>query len=194
MSREYPTKTSALKSWRANQNNVLKRYDFLVHIFPDGLHEQSLQKDIGPMPAIESWHVINVSVPDHGFGKKSLIYGSDIARSFPVMDETSFDFKIEMVEDGKATVRKFIEWLKKRVMTQRGEYRGADVSKINSIVVELFDNEGIPVIRYTFTDSFFMKADPVSFDYNESSKLTYLLNFTTNDLQIDFPQDTTNNE
>lgn len=190
MNREYPTKTSALKSWRNNKKGILKRYDFLVHIFADGAFESKLQKDIGKMPDIKSSHVINISLPDHGFGKKSLVYGSAMARSFPILDETSFDFRIEMVEDEKATVRQFIEWLKSRAITKDGVYRGADVSKIDSIIVELFDGEGIPVTRYLFRQSFFLKADPISFDYNEGGKIQYLLNFNCNDIRVDFPQDT----
>ena len=189
MGLENVTKTNALKAWRKGQKNILRRFDFMVQFHVGGTHETTLQQEIGPMPKIEPWHVINVSIPDYSFKKEALSYGGSIQRPFPVLDTTGFDLRIEMVEDGNGTVRQFIEWLKRRVMTQDGIYRGADIPKLSpGLLVESFDMQGIPIVRYIFSDLFFLKADPISFDYNEGSKIQYLLNFACSGHIIDFPQ------
>jgi len=124
-------------------------------------------------PIIQSFHILDVSVPTYQFQKEVMMYGQ-VPRSFPVLDFKGFNFDITLEEDEQGTVEYFINWNQRNIIDSNGYYNAPEKMKMKAFVLEIQDKMGIPVVYYTFHDIYFLQATAASYSYsnNESIKRT----------------------
>ena len=68
---------------------IQKSFKFLVTFLDNDqpwTSKGKLKKDIGSMPIIKPWHIVDVSVPQYPFGKDHVQYGP-LAKTIPVMQD-----------------------------------------------------------------------------------------------------------
>lgn len=153
------------KSIQKSFNFSVTFYDNIRPYLPDG--EQ--------IPAIEDWHVVNVSIPFYDFKKEVHKIGS-FPITFPVLDFDGFELKIIFEEDDKGTIAKLINWLQRRIITNEGFYVTPNLSKI-IIDVIIRNDIGKPIQRYSFKQCYFLKSSEVVFDYSTNDSIKYEIIF-----------------
>jgi len=124
-------------------------------------------------PIIQSFHILDVTVPTYQFQKEVMMYGQ-VPRSFPVLDFKGFNFDVTLEEDEQGTVEYFINWNQRNIIDSSGYYNAPEKMKMRAFVLEIQDKMGIPVVYYTFHDIYFLQATAANYAYsnNESIKRT----------------------
>lgn len=160
--------------------SVQANWRFLVKFIPT--YQNDGFKEFGPMPIIQSWHVLNIAIPTYNFKKEIMMYGQ-IPRSFPVLNYEGFDITVTFEEDELGTISYFINWLQKNIIKSDGRYRGALRNRFGHIAVELQDKNGIPVVYYVFKNCYYLASDGVSLDYGSNESLKYNVTFSCDVMQ-----------
>jgi len=173
----------------ALSKSIAPTWKFYVTFLDASFNESALKKLqlAGPMPILQHWHILNVEVPNYNFKREIVKYGP-IIRSFPVIDYEGFDFNIDFEEDDHGTIGNFINWNQRRIITQDGLYNAPEYTKIDRIIVEAENMKGDTVAVYTFHNCFFMKANPIMYDYSSSNNVKYQCTFSTDWVDSYFPQ------
>jgi hypothetical protein len=97
-------------SGRGYSKSIQLSHKFYVTFIEDPVRNFRLAPDIGIMPIIKNWHVLNVTVPTYNFKKEIQKYGP-MVKSIPVMDYNGFEIKVTFEEDGLGTISYLINWL-----------------------------------------------------------------------------------
>jgi len=124
-------------------------------------------------PVIQSFHVLDITIPTYGFKKEVMMYGQ-VPRTFPVLEFEGFNIDVTMEEDEQATVDYFINWNQRNIIDSEGYYNAPEKAKLDALVVEVQDKMGRPVVYYIFHDIYFLAASPATYAYatNDSIKRT----------------------
>jgi hypothetical protein len=140
----------------------------------------------GPMPIIRSYHVTDITIPSYQAEKVTQLYGQ-IPRSFPVLkmgEELAVTIGFE--EDENGTIAYFINWLQRLIMNQDGLYRSPMDMKFSFIIVEIQDNQGLPVVYYTFHDPYFLQTSEPQYSYASDESIKYNITFGVDRISTHF--------
>ena len=150
--------------------SIQPNWRFYVSFFDNPLKRT---KEPGPMPVIRSYHVLDVNIPTYGFEKIVMMYGQ-VPRSFPVMKFEGFDITLTLEEDELGSIEYFINWCQRSIIDRGGYYNNPTSYKIQALVIEVQDKNGLPIVYYIGHDVYFLEASPVTYSYesNESIKRT----------------------
>ena len=179
----------------ALSKTILPNYRFFVTIDPfvDAAKMISSQakRDIffrcGPMPIIKHWHLVNVTIPQYDFQKETMYYGP-MPRSFPILNFDGFELRMEMEEDTLGTISHFIAYLQKRIVDVDGLYSPPNAVKLDRIIVQIEDQNSVPVMIYTFHNCFFLQASDVTYDYGDNQSVKYQIVFGADFMSSVFPK------
>lgn len=171
-----------LNQFYFNNKTVQKSNRFKVTILDD---ERVAIPGVGKMPDIQGYHVVNVSVPNWEFKKETLKLGPYVS-TFPVMDFDGFEFSITFEEDTEGTINKFIDWCQRRIMDRNGFYFPPGLTKIRSIIIESYRDNGEINTQVSFNNCFFLKAANVSHDYKDNDSVKIEVTFASDVRQVDF--------
>lgn len=171
-----------LQDFYYSNKSVQKTNRFRVTIFNN---EGVFVPNIGKMPEIKGFHVLDVSVPNWEFKKETLKVGPFV-HTFPVMDSDGFEFSITFEEDTEGTVSKFVDWCQRRIMYRDGLYFNPVYSKIQSIMIETYRDNGEYNYLTTFRNCYFLKSSEVKQDYSSNDSLKIEIIFASDIRFIDF--------
>jgi hypothetical protein len=141
--------------------------------------KRKLEEEIGEMPIIKPWHVLNVNIPQYPFGKDVVKYGP-MAKTFPIMNDfNGFDIKVTFEEDSFGTISYFINWLQRKIIDREngGVYRNQHVNRIDYMVIQTEDESGIVIQTWLYKNVFFQNATDVTFDYTQRDSIKYDVTF-----------------
>jgi len=167
----------------------IQRIDkFTVTIIPQKLSnsikptaiEQELLADIqlraGNMPVIEQYDVVNVTVPNWSFEKETVPQGV-FKQTFPVLRHEGFELAILFEDDAYGTMSRFVRWCQARIMDENGLYYPKSISRIGTIVLEAYNDQNEVIYYYSFTDCYFLRATPLTFDYSQPAGQKFSITF-----------------
>lgn len=160
-----------------NDKSIQRSYNFYVTIINDDSGRSYLPEG-KPMPVIEDYHVVNITLPQWAF-KKEIQYYGPYARTFPVLEHEGFELKLTFEEDDKGTIAKFIDWMQKRIIINdgSGRYVPPARNRIESIVVRSVEFNGITNVRWFFSNCYFLRASEPTFDYGTNETIKYEIAF-----------------
>ena len=151
-------------------------YKFYVTFLDNAIRNRKLISEIGMMPFIKNWHVLNVSIPTYVFKKESQKYGP-MVKTIPVIDHDGFDIKITFEEDSYGTIAYFINWLQRKIVRQDGMYRNQVDNRIDNLNIEIEDERGVPVGFFNFRDVYYLASGEVTYDYSTNESIKYEVTF-----------------
>ena len=163
-----------------NLKTIQKSYKFLV-VFWDEINlspkKVALTEEIGNMPIIKPWHILNVTTPQYPFGKDNVQYGP-LAKTYPVMaDFNGFDIRVTFEEDNKGTIAYFINWLQRKILDSDGRYRSQTENRIDHMIIETQDDAGLPIQLYWYQNIYFQNASENTLDYSTVDSVKYDITF-----------------
>lgn len=105
------------------------------------------------------------------------MYGS-FSRSYAKYKNEGIDFSLEMVEDSKNTVDKFLMLLTKNIVTTDGLLNYPDETKLKRIQTRIYEpNNKEFLMEIDFKDCLFKGADELTYDYANNGNIIYNVNF-----------------
>lgn len=169
------------------RNKSIQRTDkFLVTIIPEilGLSISSRQQDIlgamngrtGPMPKIEGHHIVNMTAPTWEFKKESSGWSS-----FPAFEFQGHEFSIMFEEDRHGTIGKFVNWCQRRIVDDAGYHFPTHLNRIGQIIVEVFSDQDVPIYAHQYTNCYFLRSTPITYDYQSSVAQKISITFGSED-------------
>lgn len=173
-----------------NKKTIQPNFKFFVTFLDRsvlGYNDYELYARVGPMPIIEHWHVTSVTVPSYDFKKEPMMYGP-IPRSYPYLEYDGLEVKIEFEEDENGTIGNFINWFVRRVVDRDGTYTPPGKVKIDRLLVETHDNNGVPVGLFTFHGVYLLQASEVEYNYNSNESVKYSCVFNADWVNSYFPK------
>ena len=149
----------------------------------------ALDKRSGPMPRIEPWHTVNVTVPSYEF-QKEVVRDGPYPISFPVMQHDGFELTLTMEEDNNQTISKLIQWFQMRIMDSNGVYFNPRFNRIPAILVEIVNEFNVTTHIYKFNDCYFLRSTPITMDYATADSLKFSLTFNSDHMDYMVNTDT----
>jgi len=169
-----------------SEKSIQTNFRFNV-TFIDNPSNIDLIKRIGPMPLLENWHILGVSIPQCDFKKEVQMYGP-VPRSFPYIEFDGMEFKIEFEEDSYGTIGYFVTYLQRRVVDKRGYYTPPGKVKIPRVIVVTEDHNGFPVGVFTFHQCYFLQAQEIEYRQDGNESVKYSVVFNSDFMTAHFPQ------
>ena len=131
----------------------------------------------GPMPKVEGHHVVNVTAPTWEFKKETSGWNS-----FPSLNlEGGFEFAVMLEEDRHGTIGKFINWLQRRLVDDSGYHFPSHLNRIGRIIIEVFNDQDVPIYAHEYRNCYFLRATPATYDYTTSTSQKLSITFGTED-------------
>lgn len=168
------------------KNKTIQKTDkFLVTIEPTiwGNFNQwqqrllvNMENRTGPMPKIESHHVVNIVVPNFEFKREQNGWNS-----FPSFDFQGFEFSIMFEEDQNGTIAKFINWCIRRTADDAGYHFPTSINRIGSIMIEALTDHDVPIYAYEFRNCYFLRNTPLTYDYTSNTAQKISVTFGAED-------------
>ena len=150
------------------ENKTIQRsYNFIVYF------EESLISDMKDIP---SFVCTGIELPDYGFQKQYLDFGS-FKKSFPILDHNGFEFTMKLEETENSEVKGLIQNLASRQIDNNGYYRTYKQTVIPQIVASVYTHDAWNAYKVHFTNCYFLKANSANFSYNSGDKIEYDLTF-----------------
>jgi len=133
-----------------------------------------IDKNIPTTALLKSYHIRSVSYEQHTFKQEGQYHGPGILKTFPVLDrgEGAGAYRLSLVleEDSHATVQKFIEYLKKKIINSNGLYNTIDAMKSMEFDLKIFTT---PSYTIKFQEVYFQTAEANDFSYAETDMKAY---------------------
>jgi len=147
-----------------------------------------VRKKTGPMPIIRSFHIESVTLPQYTFTKEKQMWGA-LLRTFPVL-KTEDWLQVEMTleEDEIGTISYFINWCQKQIIDRDGYYEHPMENRIGSLIVEVQDKSGIPVVWYIYKDLYFIGTTSPVYSYKSSDQIKYNISFGCDVMKSYYPK------
>jgi len=173
------TSKTKFNSFFTGSKSIQRAYNFYVDIQPT-----PNQRD---MPVIEPYHIRNASVPNFaGMVTAGLVQIGPLSKSYPIVKSEKIEFRLEMEEDDKATVQKFIIWSFKNYVNERGLHNYPDNTKLQMITITVTNASGVEVVRFKYERPFLQSADPISYAYDSGDSIKYILTFICYNYGVEF--------
>ena len=177
--------SNSLKSF-FNHKTIQPNFRFEVTFIPDVWNVDMLKR-IGPMPVINDWHVLSVSIPSFDFIKEIQKYGPFV-RSFPVLEYDGLEFKIDFEEDSYGTIGYFLNYLQRRIVDRRGYYTPPAKVKLPAVVVTTYDSKNLPVGVFTFYQVNYLQTSEVEYRQDSNESVKYSVVFNSDYMTAHFPR------
>lgn len=169
-----------IQNFYFRDKSVQKSFRFKVSV----INDSSVKiPDLGDMPTILNYHVLDVTIPNWEFKKETLKVGPFV-NTFPVLNFEGFEFSITFEEDTQGTITRFIDWCQRRIMDTDGLYFNPGLTKIRSIMIETLDDQGDVNFITTFQDCYFLKASELKHDYGSNESVKYEITFNSDLRQV----------
>lgn len=165
------------------KKSIQKSYNFRV-FFNDTNTKTAI---LDPIPLTEQYHVTKITLPHWDFKKEVMYYGP-YPRSFPVLTSDGFELTITFEEDDSGTISKLINWLQRRIISNKqgriGLYESPGPMKSLSIIIQILDDTGREVSKYEYKGCYFLKASDISLDYSSNESVKIDITFGTDNLNF----------
>lgn len=155
---------------------IQSTYKFEAYFLPIKVDKEVIG-EIGPMPIMMPWMVKSIRIPEYVFKGNTVQYGH-IPRSFPTLDYSEpLKLSIDFEEDDNGTALYFIKWLQRTIIDRNGYFRPAAKSKVGYLVVEVYDQSGIPTTMHVFKNIYYLSSSSPSYDYGTDGAVAYTVEF-----------------
>jgi len=157
------------------EKSIVETYNFGV-LFVDG-NATANGTPIKLADIIKPWHIIDIDIPATKLQRESTNYGV-FQFSYPTVSrEQAYDIKITLEEDLSGSITELIGMLYETV-ANRGLHRPIhSMRALGKIIVVLYDTMKHPIIAWEYTECFFLGAENMSFNYEDTGTLRYVITF-----------------
>lgn len=171
-----------LQSFYSPEKSIQRAYSFAVDFNitspgnSDNVTSNDLEARFGDSYVIQPYHVKTVVLPQQTFKKEIQKIGI-FPKTFPVLETDGLELRIDFEEDATHTIKTFILYLQKRIISERGIYQYPSLAKIPSIVVYVNDAQNNVVASYKFVDCFFLNVTEPTYSYASNEAIGYNVTF-----------------
>ena len=139
---------------------------------------------------IDANFVKSVSVPEFSFSKNNVKHGPT-SKSAAVLDFDGYEIKLDLEEDNKGSVRKFIDHCKSRNIKNDGLFWPPNFAEIPGMTIKVLNTQlskgGTPVMIFEYTKLLFLAASEVTLDYGTSESIKYSITFSASGMTTEYP-------
>lgn len=163
--------TKAISKFYA-EKSISHSYNFIVDFsqMPTFVHRE-----------IESFYVKSVSIPNHNFEIKSVMYGS-VPKSYTIMaKDRPLQIGINFEDDLNLSVLKLAYELQTTIIDNEGFYRPLDTRNLGNLTVVMFSTQGLPVFKWECLNLFYLGfSDTIQLAYENSESVKVEMKFGCN--------------
>jgi len=167
-----------MMAWN-ERKSLLKSYNFKFWFGSFGGSSDTILNEISDLmvSTIESWYFTDVSIPTYNFERTSMQFGT-AQRSFVTLPaEQNLNVTATIEEDRYGNVAKLIALLQQTIVSRAGYYRPPSTQYIDTMYLDVLDDQGYTVSQYKFGNVLFMGADDITFSYAQGEAIKYTLHF-----------------
>lgn len=169
-----------------NYKTIQRSYKFNVVIIVDEARtKNTLYINKEPPPIIMDYHVLGVNTQFYEFKKEVQYYGP-FPKPITVLDTDGLELEITFEEDSVGTISKFINWCQRRIITEEGYYIPPDYSYIDTIYVNILDNDDRVIAQQKYSKCRFLRASPINFSYDGQDSVKIQVIFSCDGQELSY--------